>query len=515
MTVATAQYQEVANKAMITLCVMLATIMEVIDLTIANVALPHIQGALSASQDQITWVVTSYVVSAGIAMPVAGFLAGKYGAKKVLIYCISGFTIASLLCGTSTSLMQMVVFRLMQGIFGAGLVPISQSVLLSINPPAKHGQAMATWGIGIMVAPILGPMLGGYITDNFDWRWIFFINMPVGIIALIGIITFLSKTQKDMHNNKFDLGGFVIFTILISTMQLMLDRGEQQDWFESKEITFYAITATLSLLFFLIYSSGKKDSFIPIRFFLDRNFAVSTMLIFCVGVVLFSSITILPLFLQSLIGYPVFDSGLLTAPRGIGTLFSMFIVGKLVGKVDSRFLVGFGFTMAGLSGYMMSFFNLDVTNYLISVSGIIQGFGLGFVFVPLSATAFSTLAGVDRPQAAAIFSLVRTIGGAVGVSLVIFLLGYWTKMNHALLSESIVDGAKNVVDYRYYLNDFDNATQNQLLDQQVSTQASLIGYLNSFRMTSFLSFCALPLVLLLKKPNKSAGKDGNAEMAMH
>ncbi len=505
------QYVEVANKGMITLCVMLATIMEVIDLTIANVALPHIQGALNASQDQITWIVTSYVVSSGIAMPVAGFLAGRYGAKNLLLYCVLGFTIASLLCAVSASLTEMVIFRLMQGVFGAALVPISQSVLLNINPPHKHGQAMATWGIGIMVAPILGPMLGGYITDHFDWRWIFFINLPVGIVAFIGILTFLTSDKKQLHNHQFDIRGFVIFTILISSLQLMLDRGQQKNWFDSSEIKFYVISATLSLGLFLFYSFGKKDSFIPLRFFLDRNFTVSTLLMFCVGVILFSSITLSPLFLQNLIGYPVFDAGLLTAPRGVGTLFSMFIVGKLIGKIDSRILVGFGLLMAGVSSYMMSFFNLDVTEFLISVSGLIQGFGLGFVFVPLSATAFLTLPDIDRPQASAIFSLVRTIGGAVGISLIIFLLGYWTRLNHAILSEQIIDGAKNVIAYRFYISDFDIAAQNQLLERQVSIQANLIGYLNSFKLTAILSFCAIPLVLLLKTPKN----DGKIEITIH
>ncbi|MDB5882492.1 MAG: EmrB/QacA family drug resistance transporter, partial [Ramlibacter sp.] len=315
------------HRGMITLSVMLATIMQALDTTIANVALPHMQGSLQASQDQITWVLTSYIVASAIALPITGWLCTQWGRRKVFIVSVIGFTVASALCGLATSLVGIVAARLLQGVFGAALVPLSQAVLLDINPPEKVGSAMAVWGAGIMVGPILGPMMGGWLTENFDWRWVFFINLPVGLFALWGIVRYMPESRP--KSERLDVFGFVALSVAIGALQMLLDRGELLDWFDSLEIQLEAAVAVAAFAFFAAHTFTVKGiSFVNRDLLKDRNFVTSSMFGFLVGVVLYGTMALLPTFLQSLMDYPVVYTGEVTAPRGIGTMIAMLIVGR-------------------------------------------------------------------------------------------------------------------------------------------------------------------------------------------
>ncbi len=494
-----------AQRGFIVVSIMLATIMQALDTTIANVALPNMRGSLSATQDQITWVLTSYIVAAAIMTPPAGFLAARFGRKRLFAWSVAGFTVASMLCGIATSLPEMVAFRLVQGVFGAALVPLSQAVLLDSFPKEKHGSAMAMWGVGVMIGPILGPTLGGYLTDYYDWRWVFLINLPFGILALAGILAFVPETAKD-RSRPFDAFGFAFLSLAIGSLQLMLDRGEGEGWFGSTEIIVEAALAGLGLYVFLVHMFTHRRPFLEPALFRDRNFTAGLTLMFMVGVILFATMTLLPPFLQNLKGYPVVDSGLLLAPRGIGVMVMMAIVGRLVGRIDPRLLVGGGFLLAAASLWEMSLFSLDVTPWLIVKTGVIQGFGLGLIFVPLSAITFATLAPQLRNEATALFSLVRNIGSSIGISIVIALLTRNTQVNHAVLAEQV--SPYNPLMHAPWLPDaWSTATAAGLaaLNAELTRQAAAIAYLDDFVLMMFVTLAAVPLVLLLRPPRRKPG----------
>ncbi|HYZ39832.1 MAG TPA: DHA2 family efflux MFS transporter permease subunit, partial [Stellaceae bacterium] len=420
----------VANRGAITVSIMLATFMQGVDTTIANVALPHMQGSFSASQDQIAWVVTSYIVAAAIMTPLTGWLAGRFGIKYVFFVSVAGFTLASALCGVATSLGQIVIYRLLQGVCGAALVPLSQSVLLQINPPERHGQAMAIWGIGVILGPIIGPALGGWLTDQYNWRWVFFINVPFGLLASAGILTFIHATRH-AHREAFDFFGFVTLSLAIGALQMLLDRGELKDWFGSTEIWVEAMIAGLCFYLFVVHTATATDrSFINREMLRDANCMVGTLLMFLVGIPLYGTMTLLPTMLQDLMNYPVLTTGLVTAPRGIGTMIAMIAVARLVGRVDTRLIILAGLLLAGVSMWQMTQFSLYMGMGPIITTGVLQGFGLGFVFTPLSVVTFSTLPRPLLTQGTAIFSLMRNIGGSIGISIVEALLAENTQIVH-------------------------------------------------------------------------------------
>src|SRR4051812_7417458 len=323
------------QRAMITVSTMLATIMQALDTTIANVALPHIQGSLSASQEQIAWVLTSYIVAAAIMTPLTGWLADRYGRKRVFLVSVVGFTIASALCGLAFNLPEMVIYRLLQGICGAALVPLSQALLLDINPPEKHGQAMAIWGVGIMIGPILGPALGGWLTDNYSWRWVFFINLPVGVLACFGILAFVTERRSE-GAMRFDFFGFATLALAVGAAQMMLDRGEIRNWFGSTEIVIEAVLAATALYLFIVHTATAKRTFLSRGLLKDRNFIAGTIFMFFVGVVLYGTLALQPQMLQGVLHYPVITTGIVTAPRGIGTMVAMMIVGRIITRSDAR-----------------------------------------------------------------------------------------------------------------------------------------------------------------------------------
>lgn len=489
-----------ARRGLIVVSIMLATIMQALDTTIANVALPNMQGSMSATQDQISWVLTSYIVAAAIMTPPTGYLAARFGRKRLFTVAVIGFTIASMLCGAATSLEQMVVFRLLQGMFGAGLVPLSQSVLLDTYPPEKHGSAMAMWGVGVMVGPILGPTLGGLLTESYSWRWVFYINLPFGILALLGILAFVPETARDKAR-RFDIFGFALLSLAIGALQMMLDRGESQDWFASTEIVVEGVLAGLFLYLFLVHMFTAERPFLEPALFRDRNFAVGLLLIFMVGVVLLATLALLPPFLQNLMDLPVLTTGYVLAPRGIGTMIAMVMVGRLIGRVDSRLLILGGLGLTAYSLHRMAGFTTEVPLSAIVSSGIIQGLGLGFIFVPLSTLTFATLAPHYRNEGTAMFSLMRNIGSSIGISAVITLLAHNTQVNHAEMAVSASPfRAMLQLPWLPSAWNWHGTAGVVALNDEITRQAATVAYLNDFLFMMWMTLAAVPLLLLLRKP---------------
>ena len=487
------------HRVLITLSVMLASIMQALDNTIANVALPRIQGSLSATQDQMAWVLTSYIIAAAIMTPLSGWLAGQIGRKRVFLFSVVGFTIASALCGLAQSLPEIVLARLFQGLCGAALIPMSQAVLLDINPPERHAKAMALWVMGVTIGPILGPALGGWLTESYNWRWVFYINVPFGILSFLGILTFMPETE--LRKSRFDFFGFTALSFAIGSFQLMLDRGQLKDWFSSTEIWIEAIVAGLGFYLFVVHTlTTSKPAFVSPALFKDRNFLTGNVFIFVVGVVLFATLALLPPLLQDLLNYPVVLTGWVTAPRGIGTLAAMFIVGRLMGIVDTRLIIAAGFGLTAFSLWQMTAFYLQMDTPLIVWSGLVQGLGTGFVYVPLAAITFATLSPQFRNEGTALFSLVRNVGSSVGISVVETLLTRNTQMMHSRLAEQITP--YNDVLRSQSPTALSTTHGLAMLNHSVNEQAAMIAYNNDFKLMMVLTLCAIPLVLLLRRGDR-------------
>ncbi len=502
MSRAVASHREVENLPLLVFSIMLATLMQVIDTTIANVALPHMQGSLSATQDQIAWVLTSYIVAAAIATPATGWLAARLGRKHLLVIAISGFTGASILCAMATGIGEMVAFRVLQGLFGAALVPISQSSLLDSFPREKHGSAMALWGMGIMVGPILGPPLGGWLTENYSWHWVFLINVPVGALALFGVLA--SVPPDEPHESRFDWRGFAFLSLGIAALQLMLDRGNEKDWFGAVEIQIELALAFLGFYLYWVHWYTREHAFVNLGLLRDRNFGVATLFIFVVGVVLYATMALLPPYLQTLMNYPVITTGLLLAPRGIGTLVAMMVVGRLMARrVDPRLLVGIGIVLTAYSLWMMTGFSADVPMWPIINAGIMQGIGLGLVFVPVSTVAYTTLPMAARTEAAGIYSLVRNIGSSVGISIVFALVARYTQINHAELASRLTPFGAQALPASVH-----TVLGMAALDAEVTRQAAAIAYINDFWLMTWMTLATLPLLLLFRVPRYAPAPAG-------
>src|ERR1700752_4599891 len=388
-----------SNRAAITVCVILATLMQALDTTIANVALPYMQGSVSASQDQIAWGLTSYIVAAAIMTPPPGYLSGRFGLKRLFLVSVAGFTIASMLCGTANSLVEIVLFRVLQGLFGAALVPLSQTTLLNINSKERQGSAMAMWGVAVMAGPVLGPVLGGWLTETFSWRYVFYINLPIGVLAFLGMMSFLPETARNA-TAKLDWFGFGTLSLAIGALQVMLDRGEQLDWFGSSEIVMEAIVCASAFYLFLAHTFTAREPFVRSSLFRDRNFTAGILFVAIVGLTYYASLALQPPYLQDLMNYPIVTAGLVLGPRGVGTMAAMMVVGRLIGRLDTRILLGVGLGLTAWSFYAMTSWTPDVSQITIVVVGIVQGIGLGFIFVPLSTVTLSTLSNEQRAEGA-------------------------------------------------------------------------------------------------------------------
>ena len=493
-----------ARRTMLTVCAMTATIMQALDTTVANVALPYMQGSLSASLDQINWVLTSYIVASAIMTAPIGWMSDRFGRKRLFVICSAGFTFASLLCAMSQDIGAMVTARLLQGAFGAALVPLSQSVMLDSYPPEQRGQAMAIWGMGVMLGPIMGPTLGGFLTDQYSWHWVFLINLPVGIITVLGLMVFMDETKKQEHL-RFDWFGFVSLAIGIGALQLVLDRGEQVGWYESAEIVTETIISVAGFYFFFAHSLTTDQPFVRFEMFKDRNFAAACLFMSVIGVVLFGVMALITPFMQNLLGYPIMTAGFLLGARGVGTLISMMMVGRLMKFVEPRTLVGIGLAISAVTLYEMINFTTDTSARTIVVLGVIQGSGLGLVFVPLSTVAFTSLPGHLRTSGTAMLTLVRNIGSSVGISMVIANLTSTTTVMHARLTEHVTPFNDPLQQAGSMLNTATDQGR-ALLDLMVTQQATIISYDNTFKLLMLLTLVSLPLVLAIGKARaKPAG----------
>ncbi len=485
------------QRAMITVCVMMATIMQALDITIANVSLPYMQGSLSATLDQVSWVLTSYVVAAAVMTAPVGWLANRFGIKKLLLICVTGFTLASMLCGIAQSIEEMVLFRLLQGMFGAALVPLSQSVMLEIYPPERRGWAMSLWGMGVMIGPIMGPILGGWLTEYYSWRWVFFINLPFGIATGLGLVAFMGETAENRALS-FDWLGFTALATAIGALQLMLDRGEQLGWFNANEIVVLALVSAAGFYFFVAHSLTTEKPFIPIEIFRDRNFIVGLVFMFLTGVMLVATMALMATMLQGVMGYPIIDAGLLLGTRGLGTAISMLLAGRLMTRIDARILLFFGLLFCVVSLYYTIDFTPDTSVRTIVWTSMLQGMGLGFLFVPLTTISLSTIPSALRTQGTAMWTLVRNLGGSIGVSVVIANLTDKTILMHARLAESVTPFNQALADPAAAQLDPSTETGRALLENLITQQAAIIAYANDFKLVMMLSLLAFPLILLLK-----------------
>ncbi len=492
------------SRLLTSVAVMAATIMQVLDTTIVNVALPNMAGQLDATPDNISWVLTSYLVASAIFMPLTGFFTDRLGQKRFLLICIAGFVVASALCGMATSLAQMVLFRILQGIFGASLVPLSQSVMLQTYPPEQRGKAMAIWAMGVMVAPILGPTLGGWLTEVVSWRWTFYINLPVGIVSFILAVRYVPDSPT--KERRMDWLGFTSLAMGIGALQLVLDRGNQDDWFSSKTLIFSAVVAVVSFIFFIVYTlTGKHHPLFDLRIFKDRNFLVASLIMTTIGVGFFGGMVLQSLFLQNFLGYPTFDAGLYMAPRGLASLLVMIFVGKFSGRFPPRNFVLVGIFCSIAGNFLMTHFTGDITATELLLPMILQGMGMGLIFVPISTLAFSTLPKATAAEAAGIYSLIRTVGSALGISVIATYFSRSAQQSWGVLRGEITPYSDAL---HAYLAPLHLGTQDAqgiaLVAKAVMHQAQNIAYIDSFWFATMNFVLMLPLLLLVRTPKQGA-----------
>ena len=488
---------QAGSRFFVALAVMAATVIQVLDTTIVNVALPHMAGELSASTDQISWVLTSYIVAASIVMPMTGYLTDRLGRRRYLLISIAGFVIASALCGIATSLPEIVLFRLLQGVFGASLVPLSQAIMVDSYPMHERGKALAIWGMGVMVAPILGPTIGGWLTETIDWRWNFYINVPIGVLSFLLAARHVPDTPVKARG--MDWLGLAYLAMFVGALQYLLDRGQQEDWFSAGAIRIAAVVLVAALALFVVHSVlSKRETLLNIRMFADRNFTAASIVGGAMGLSLFGGMLLQPVLFENLLQYPTFDTGLAMMPRGIGSLISMLIVGRLVGRLGAKPLIYFGIATGILGAWMMTHVGLDASASTMIIPLILQGIGVGFVFVPLSAVAFATLPKSLSAEAAGVYSLIRSIGSSIGISIVSVSMTRGAQASWGAL-RGYVDPYRPEV--QQYLNPLHLKAQGlglALIARETATQAQMLGLLKAFWVIVASFVVMVPLVMLLK-----------------
>ncbi|WP_085809564.1 DHA2 family efflux MFS transporter permease subunit [Sphingomonas sp. TZW2008] len=487
------------NRGLLTIGIMGAMIMQILDTTIANVALPHMQTSLSATVDTVTWVLTSYIVATAIALPATGWLSDRFGSRNLFLVAVGGFIIASMLCGIATSLEEMVVFRVFQGVFAAFINPLSQTSMLDINPPERAAKAMGVWGMGVMVGPIMGPVLGGWLTESYNWRWVFYVNVPVGILTF-AILWFLLPSRPKARRS-FDFAGFVYLGVAVAAFQLMLDRGQSEDWFDSWEVIVEALLALAFTWMAIVHFATAPRPLFDRALFHNRNLVTGLFFMLVVGISTMAPMALLPPMLQNLFGYPVVDTGMMMAPRGVGVLFTMWLAGQLMGKVDTRLVIMTGLVIFAISLRQMASYSLEMDYWPVVTAGFVQGLGMGLVFMPLNALAFATLDGKYRTDGASLLNLFRSIGQSAGISMVTVLLARNIQTSHADLSQHVTRNVVAGLDLGQ-LDRFGSLADAAVsfADGMVNKQAAMIAYLDDFYLMSWISFAAVPLVLLLQKP---------------
>jgi MFS transporter, DHA2 family, multidrug resistance protein len=498
------------RRNMVTICAMTATIMQALDTTIANVALPYMQGSLSASQDQINWVLTSYIVAAAIMTAPVGWIANRFGRKRIFIVCSGGFTVASVLCGVAQDINQMVLFRLLQGVFGAALVPLSQAVMLDSYALHERAKAMSIWGMGVMMGPIMGPSLGAWLTETYSWHWVFFVNLPFGIFTVLGLMVFMDETKQN-RELRFDWFGFAALAIGIGSMQVALDRGEQLGWLESNEIIGEIIVAVIGFYYFFAHSLTTAKPFIQFAIFKDRNFVSGCVFMAVMGLVLFSTMALSSPYLQNVIGYPIITAGLLLATRGCGTFVAMMLVGRFMKYIEARTLIISGLALMSLSLFFMTGWTDQTDVPTIVVVSIAQGFGLGLVFVPLSTVAFLTLPNHLRTDGTSMLTLMRNVASSIGISVVIAQLTEGGRRVYAILSEHITpfNHALQMPDVRRMI-DLNSDGGRALADAVVGMQAQILAFSLDFQMVMIITLCAVPLAIMIGSSKAALRKQSAA-----
>ena len=498
------------RRNMVTICAMTATIMQALDTTIANVALPYMQGSLSASQDQINWVLTSYIVAAAIMTAPVGWIANRFGRKRIFIVCSAGFTVASVMCGLAQDISQMVLFRLLQGVFGAALVPLSQAVMLDSYALHERAKAMAIWGMGVMMGPIMGPSLGAWLTETYSWHWVFFVNLPFGIFTVLGLMVFMDETRPD-RELRFDWFGFAALAIGIGSMQVALDRGEQLGWLESNEIIAEIFVSIAGFYYFFAHSLTTAKPFIQFAIFRDRNFVSGCVFMAVMGLVLFSTMALSSPYLQNVIGYPIISAGLLLATRGCGTFVAMMLVGRFMKYIEARTLIISGLSLMSLSLFFMTGWTDQTDQPTIIVVSIAQGFGLGLVFVPLSTVAFLTLPNHLRTDGTSMLTLMRNVASSIGISIVIAQLTEGGRRVYAILSEHInpFNHALQMPDVRGMI-DLNSDGGRALADALVAIQAQIIAFSLDYQMVMIITLCAIPLAIMIGSSKAALRKQSAA-----
>jgi DHA2 family multidrug resistance protein len=502
----------IARRNLVAIAVLSSAVMEVLDTSVVNVSLPHIAGNLSATTDEATWVLTSYLVANAIILPMSGWLANYFGRKRLLLTVVTGFTVSSLLCGLAPSLPMLILFRVLQGTTGGGLQPLSQAVLLEEYPPQERGKAMAFFGLGIMAAPILGPTVGGWITDAYSWRWVFYINLPVGIFSLVMISLFLTDPPY-LHRGSLraDFWGFGMLAVGMGALQIMLDKGQEDDWFGSNFIVTLAITAAVLLTGFVIRELMIDQPIVHLALLKYRTFAAGIFFVTVLGFVLYASLVLLPLFMQTLLGWTSATAGLWTSPRGIGTALCMPLVGYLLGKGwDGRWLLVFGFTIGGLSLLGFSHMNLQSGTWDILLWQISQGLGMSFIFVPLTTLTMDPIPKRETGYATSLYSVTRNIGSSVGISFITTYLARRSQFNQSMLAAHITPyepAARGMLAQAQAMlmrSGADPVTASRqataMLYGAVQQQAAVLSFLTVFRMMGIVFLVIIPLVLLLRKP---------------
>lgn len=485
-----------ARRGLITIFLLIAAVMNQVDITIANVALPHMQGSTSASREQIAWVLTSYIVAAAICTPLVGWLAGRIGRRRLILASIACFTSASVLCGLAASLEQLILFRMLQGMTGAALVPVSQATMLDSFPTEQHGKAMAVFGIGAIVGPLFGPLLGGWITANASWRWVFLINLPFGLFSWLG----LSAVMPEFRNAdapRLDFFGFGLLGVGMGAAQLMLDRGQVLDWFESSEIWLEATVAATCIFLFAVHTATSRRPFVSPRVFADRNFVVCAAIGFFLGIAIYSPMSLLPIMLDNLMHYPVFAIGKVMAPRGIGVLFAMLVVARIIDKVDTRAMILAGLILSASSSYIMSGLSLEADQWPLISSGLLSGVGSSIIFVPLAAMAFATLPPRYRNEGTAMITLIRNFGASVGIAAIQAM----TTRNEAIVQSRLTEGIRPdnpLVAYAASGGDISFGG----IEREIVRQAMMVSYVDSFWALFLLGALTAPLVMLLRSPRR-------------
>lgn len=479
--------------------ILAASLLQILDTTIANVAIPHMQSSLGATVDTVTWVLTSYILASAVALPITGWLADRIGARELFIFSVAGFIITSMMCGLAQNLEEMVIFRALQGITGAFIAPLSQSFMLDTTRPSKHPQVMAIWGMGIMIGPILGPILGGWLTESANWRWVFFVNLPIGLFSLAALIAYLPRRER--KKRRFDISGFLLLAVALTALQLTLDRGTQLDWYESAEIWSYTLLSAAAFWMVIVHFITAKDPMFERELFADRNFAISLIFMLVIGVVMFAVMALLPPMLQNLFGYGVIDTGIVLMPRGVGILISMQISSVLMRSgIDARPVVVSGFLICAFSLWQMAHWSLAVDQFHIIISGLIQGLGMGLVFIPLQVSAFATLPTHLRTDGSSLLNLLRSLGASIGIALTTALLGTNIQTMHEILGSHVTAATGDFMDYST-IDRFQalGDVAIRLADNEVNRQAAMVAYIDDFYLMMWITIAAAPLTLLMHK----------------